>query len=152
MGTKMAPAYANLYMGLLETKLTNENIHLWRRYIDDIFIIWTGNYLDLQTYLQKINSIHPTIKFTSEVSDKELTFLDVTLYKGERFSSTNVLDIRTHIKETNKQLYVHKSSYHPPNTKKAVMKGEMKRYLRTNSQQNENTTNQQTKNKRIFQK
>ena len=35
MGTKMEPAYANLFMGTLETKLTNEKME-WKRYIDDI--------------------------------------------------------------------------------------------------------------------
>ena len=45
MGTKMAPAYANLFMGRLEAQLINqapESIHTWKRFIDDIFIIWTG--------------------------------------------------------------------------------------------------------------
>ena len=34
----------------------------------------------------------------------EVTFLDVTVYKGERFQATNILDLKTHIKDTNKQL------------------------------------------------
>ena len=45
MGTKMAPAYANLFTGRLEAQLINqapESIHTWKRFIDDIFIIWTG--------------------------------------------------------------------------------------------------------------
>lgn len=80
--------------------------------------------------MQSINQIHPTIKFTY---DTELTFLDLTLYKGTRFQQTNILDIKTHIKNTNKQLYVHSKSYHPPATIKAISKGETQRYLRTNS-------------------
>ena len=50
MGTKMAPAYANLFMGRLETQLINlapEFIHIWERFIDDIFIIWTRTTDDL---------------------------------------------------------------------------------------------------------
>lgn len=46
MGTKMAPSYANLFMGSLEPKLINKgnpHINMWKRYIDDIFIIWTGS-------------------------------------------------------------------------------------------------------------
>ena len=39
MGTKMAPSYANLFMGKLEEKLKDKNIHTWKRYIDDKFII-----------------------------------------------------------------------------------------------------------------
>ena len=133
MGTKMAPAYANLFMGMIETKMTNKHIKIWKRFIDDIFLIWTGTKEELEIYMKTINQIHNTIKFTYEASDKELTFLDITLYKGDRFLNENILDIRTHIKETNKQLYVHADSYHPNATKKAIMKGETKRYLRTNS-------------------
>ena len=83
--------------------------------------------------MEQINQIHDTIKFTYEASNTEVTFLDVTVYKGEKFTSTGILDVRTHIKPTNKQLYVHASSYHPPATKKAIAKGEAKRFLRTNS-------------------
>lgn len=46
MGTKMAPAYANLFMGRPETQLINQApgfIHTWKRFIDNIFIIWTGS-------------------------------------------------------------------------------------------------------------
>ena len=88
MGTKMAPAYANLFMGRLEAQLINqapESIHTWKRFIDDIFIIWTGTNAEFEKFMSNINQIHPTIKFTYEISDTELTFLDVTLYKGERF-------------------------------------------------------------------
>ena len=50
MGTKMAPAYANLFMGKLEEhliKLAHNHIHTWKRFIDDIFIIWTGTITNL---------------------------------------------------------------------------------------------------------
>ena len=117
MGTKMAPAYANLFFGRLETQLINqapESIHTWKRFIEDIFIIWTGSNEEFKEFMSKINQIHPTIKFTHEISDTKLAFLDITLYKGERFKSTNILDLKTHIKGTNKQLYVHSTSYHPP--------------------------------------
>ena len=70
------------------------------------------------------NKLHDTIKFTHEISDAELTFLDVTLYKGYRFQSQSVLDIQIHIKPTNKQLYVHGSPYHPPSILAAISKGE----------------------------
>ena len=42
MGTKMAPAYANMFMGSLEQKLNalgRGKILLWKRFIDDVFII-----------------------------------------------------------------------------------------------------------------
>ena len=90
MGTKMAPVYANLFMGKVEEQLIElgkPHIKLWKRFIDDIFVIWTGSKSEFVTYMTIINQIHNTIKFTHELSETELTFLDITLYKGERFNS-----------------------------------------------------------------
>ena len=59
MGMKMAPAYANLFMGKLETHLINKaskHIHTWKRFIDDIFIIWTRTTDKFEQYM--------TTKFT----------------------------------------------------------------------------------------
>ena len=46
------------------------------------------------------NRFHPTIKFTAEISDKEVTFPDPIVYKGARFDNQSILDIRTHFKPT----------------------------------------------------
>lgn len=43
MGTRMAPSYANLFMGKFETEFLNsEQLQplIWLRYIDDIFFLW----------------------------------------------------------------------------------------------------------------
>ena len=64
MGTEMTPSYTNLFMGKLEPKLQAQaphHIHMWKQYIDDIFMIWTGTDTDLTQFMEKINSIHPTI-------------------------------------------------------------------------------------------
>ena len=49
MGTRCAPTVANIFMGALEQVLLLQapgKIHIyqnfWRRFIDDIFLIWTG--------------------------------------------------------------------------------------------------------------
>jgi len=44
MGTEMAPSYANLVLGKFEhDALINSPYqpHIWLRFIDDIFMIWT---------------------------------------------------------------------------------------------------------------
>lgn len=54
MGTKMAPAYANLFMGSLEPTLMSlghGNIQLWKIFIDDIFLIWTGTHEQLDMFM-----------------------------------------------------------------------------------------------------
>ena len=107
---------------------------LWKRFIDDIFVIWTRSASEFTTYMNTINQLHHTIKFTYELSETELTFLDITVYKGDR---NQILDVRTHIKPTNKQLYIHTSSYHPLTTINAISKGKVNRYLRTNSDERE---------------
>ena len=41
---------------------------IWWRYIDDIFLIWEHGEKSLKLFLEKINKIHPTIKFTADWS------------------------------------------------------------------------------------
>ena len=92
----MAPAYANLFMGNLEPilqRLGHNHIKLWTRFIDDIFIVWTGLKEELIEFMKKINKIHPTFHFTFDLSESEVTFTDVTLFKGNRFKSEHILDI-----------------------------------------------------------
>ena len=51
-----------------------------------------------------------------------ITFLDLCLYKEKRFAKEGILDIKTHIKSTNTQQYVHHSSAHPPETGGGIIK------------------------------
>ena len=107
MGTKMAPAYANLGKLEIELKqLGNPHILIWKRFIDDIFVVWTGSKTEFITYMNILNKVHKTIKFTYELSETELTFLDITLYKGNRFQRDQILDIRTHIKPPNNYIFM----------------------------------------------
>jgi len=44
IGTKMAPSYASIFMGKLETDLLERartKPIFWKRFINDIFFIWT---------------------------------------------------------------------------------------------------------------
>ena len=67
------------------------------------------------TYMTKINQVHGTLKFSYELSETKLTFLDITVYKGERFKKKNhVLDVYRHIKPTNKQTIIHPRNFIPP--------------------------------------
>ena len=127
MGNIMAPSYSGLFMGELEQKLIQlaaDKIKLWVRYIDDIFLIWLGDRTSFENFVQSCNKLHPTIKFTSECSATEINFLDMTIYKGTDFQTKQILDIKTYTKPTNKQTYVHGSSFHPPGIGKSIALGE----------------------------
>ena len=136
MGTKMAVAFSNIFMNKVETEILSQSLFkplVWKRYIDDIFSLWITNRDRIEHFIEQANKRHPTIKFTAEISDKETTFLDTYIYKGERFERDAILDVRTHFKPTETFQYTHFSSCHPQGVKKGFIKGEALRLLRTNS-------------------
>ena len=136
MGTKLAPAYANTFMGDLENnflKTQHFKPIYYRRFIDDIFMIWPHPIEELKHFIDRMNNIHHSIKFTYEHSSSTVTFLDTDVH----IDDNNKLSVTTHIKSTNKQAYTHAKSYHPPGTSKGIAIGEAKRYAKTNTHENE---------------
>ena len=77
IGTKSAPPYAIIFITDLDEKILNtfeEKPMAWWRYIDDIFFIWEHGEESLGKFLNKLNSFHPTIKFTAEYSKETINF------------------------------------------------------------------------------
>ena len=105
----------------------------WKRFIYEVFCLWVTNKEEIEHFIEQADSYHPTIKFTAEVSQLETTFLDTTVYKGERFEKESILDVRTHYKPTETLQYTNYNSCHPAGVKKGFVKGEALRLLRTNS-------------------
>ena len=101
-------------MGSLEPRLINQAPKTWK-------MTFSTGTEEFKEFMSKINQIHPTIKFTHEISDTELTFLDVTHHKGERFKST-ILDVKT----PTTMFTPHPTP--PTQPLKAITKGETKRY------------------------
>ena len=106
---------------------------LWKRYVDDVFSLWDTNREEINNFIKHANNYNPTIKFTADISDKEIIFLDTCIYKGARFEKESILDTRTYFKPTETFQYTHFKSCHPPGVKKGFVKGEGLRLLRTNS-------------------
>ena len=151
MGTKMAVAFANIFMAKIEQEIlrqSNVKPIFWKRFIDDVISMWNTSRDKIEDFLLKANSFHPTIKFTAEISETETTFLDTKVYKGDRFNRESILDVRTHFKPTETFQYTNFYSCHPPGVTKGFIKGEALRLLRTNSSQftfEENLSNFQTR-------
>ncbi len=65
MGTRLAPSYANIFMGrlepnilkILETKSLKPALYI--SYIDDIFIIWNQGEEKLLEFINFFNEAHP---------------------------------------------------------------------------------------------
>ena len=100
MGTKMAVAFANIFMAKTEKELIQTEHLLEKVYIDDVMSVWDTSRNEIEEFLLKANNFHPTIKFMAEISETETTFLDTKVYKGVRFNKDSILDVRTHFKPT----------------------------------------------------
>lgn len=64
MSANMVPTYANIFATRLEKTLIYVSHHFrnalaWWQYIDDIFLILTGNELELQQFHEYLNLLDP---------------------------------------------------------------------------------------------
>ena len=118
MGTRMAPAYANIFMHPIEKNIlaNHPNITFWRRYIDDIICIMeTDDAHTVDDLLAYANQLHRTIKFTMEADTKGIPFLDMILtIKNRRINS------QPYTKPTDRKLYIRKDSCHPTHQKTGI--------------------------------
>ena len=135
MGSKPAPAYANVFMA--ETiddkfwaiaKKYGENgeipLKYFKRFLDDIFLIFCGSVHKLHMFFEELNTIHPTIKFTmnhtvSEKSSSELETCSCSPSKSIAYLDT-LCEIKggkiitdLYRKPTDKNQYLLTSSCHP---------------------------------------
>ena len=118
MGTKMAPSFANLFLAKFEhDALRNAPYlpHTWLRFLDDIFFIWTEGSDKLKVFVDYLNNLHPTIKFTCSHSLTNVPFLDVMVSLKDGLIETDL-----YTKPTDKHQYLLISSCHPPHTKRSI--------------------------------
>jgi len=147
MGTRMGPSYANLFMGFLEEKMESKfhgkSPELYSRYIDDIFGITTMPRPELDLWMDNLQSLHPSVEFTWEVSDEKIHFLDTTFTVKEGTISTSV-----YYKTTDAHMYLRYASFHPQKTKDAIPYGQMLRLRRLTS--DDDTLAQNTEEMKAF--
>ena len=117
ISTKFAPPYSILLMAELEEEIVKESEYkpyLWWRYIGDIFFLWAYGENKFKSFIDKISKVHPTIKFTAELS-KTFTFLDVTVSLTERLIETD-----SFVKPADSHQYLQSSSCHTFHCKKGI--------------------------------
>ena len=120
MGTPVAPTYANMFMGNLEKRILSHANSIifqrsWKRYIDDIFFLWSGSPRSLLKLQDTMNAMHPTIKFTFDSSNETTHFLDVTLTLNNGKITTDL-----YTKPTDTHAYLLPSSSHPKHTFRSI--------------------------------
>ena len=106
MGTKCYPSYVNIFMGIFEEKfiypLVNNITRLYLRFVDDILIIWTGTLEQLLEFKQRINKVHPSIKFNLKFWNKKINILDTVVYK----TAIGKYETKLYTKDTDRQVRV----------------------------------------------
>ena len=135
MGTHAAPSYANIFMGRLENQILAEvdkKPHVWWRYIDDVFAMWTHGENHLKDFLEHLNQAYPAIKFTADWSPDSVSFLDVTITLKDGEVQTDLYS-----KPTDMHQYLAMSSCHPWHCKQAIPYGQALRLRRICSEEHQ---------------
>lgn len=133
MGKKFAPNYANIFMASWEKEALDKCSKqplCYFRYLDDIFIIWQHSEADFNDFFNTLNNHHPTIKLKSTISSESISFLDVTIFKGENFRNNSRLDTKVYFKPTDTHELLHRTSYHPSHTFRGIVKSQILRFKR----------------------
>ena len=120
MGSPISPIIVNLFMEDLETRSLNTSQYppsMWKRYVDDTLTIIKKDHKD--TFLDHINSIDPSIKFTSEdpKEDGSISFLDILIIPEEN----GKLNSTVYRKPTHTDMYLHWDSHHNIPSKYSVI-------------------------------
>jgi hypothetical protein len=133
MGTNAAVSLANIYVGQIIDEYIDSrpNTIYYRRYIDDLFILWKGDITLWHRAAYNINKLHPSIKIVFEPPSKTTTnFLDVSIHKSPTLAKFTTTVFQ---KPLNKYNYITPSSCHAEHMFSGFIKGELTRYARLSS-------------------
>ena len=143
MGTNCMPPAAQLYLALKWEKVAKQQWEklgakfpaLFKRFIDDGFVVFEGTEQELLAFAELLNSVLENINITFQYSRSQVDFLDLVVYKSGDVSpdGTVGLKVRTHQKELNRYLYIPFHSHHHLGMFKSFINAELIRYVVTNS-------------------
>ena len=110
---------ANLFVGYVEEQIFNQfdgpKPELFGRYIDDCLGATSCTKDELERFIGFVNSFHPALKFTREISETSVTFLNINISVQDNKLATSV-----HYKPTDSHSYLLYSSSHPSHVKDSI--------------------------------
>ncbi len=134
MGTSVAPVLATLYLGYYEENkilpLCKRSLRLYRRYLDDILLVWRPDPTNAFMFNRFCAILRqtPGLTWKHEKHDDNATFLDLCIFRnGVKYAT------RTHQKALNLYLYPTFNSAHAPAVKKGMIYGLLKKYKAQNT-------------------
>ena len=143
MGTNVAPILTNIYMAMLEKELKAKCCSdpkliwpvLFKRFIDDGFGITKGLREDVSYWIDKFNELRKTVQIDKYNWGNALDYMDLFIYKSNDFYMDGKFSVSIHQKETNKFMYIPYRSFHQKQTIKNYVWGELRRYVRYNTEE-----------------
>lgn len=134
MGTSCAPVIAQLFVAILEESF-RASLHsrwplLYKRYIDDAFIIFIGLRHELDTWLSQLQDMHQNLNWSFTVSKKAVAFLDLNIWIDQH---SKQLGYSMHSKALNAFQYIPRYSFHPPHMARGWILTELYRIRRNSS-------------------
>lgn len=140
MGSSFSPSYACLVMGLWEERFIHNSsnnpfhskIALWKRYIDDILLLWNGTQAELDNFILYVNSTSDYLAFTAEYDLNKVNFLDLTIHKGVDNLCTTI-----YRKPLSRNTLLRAESNHPKHLVKNIPVGQFLRLRRNCSTDSE---------------
>ena len=108
-----------LFLGYIERQFFNQyngpRSELYHRYIDDCVGATSSIRKELNQFITAVNSFHPALKYTWEISSTSLAFLDIKLsIEG------NGLGTSVHYNSTDSHSYLLYSLSHPSHVKNSI--------------------------------
>jgi hypothetical protein len=122
--------WADIEQGIIQ-KLNSLGIEIrfWKRMVDDYFIALTGSEPEKLAVISAFQTADPKRPVTVERSDTSVDYLDVTVFKGDRFRQTGKVDTKLFTKPSNTELHLPYSSFHPHSTFSSILHGQHRRSL-----------------------
>ena len=121
MGSPISGTLAEIYLQLIEELhikhwIENQEIVYYKRYVDDILIIFDQHRTNKTTITSFMNNINEQLDFkaTREIN-KSVNYLDLTTNR-----SINIIEININRKPTNADITIQHTSNHPRDYKLAA--------------------------------
>ena len=154
MGTDFSVLYATIFMIWLETPIIDEfkqHIKLYKRYIDDIILIWLGSFIELCCFRTRFNNANINIKLEWQGAASAEDAVNPRKYNIHELHHVNFLDLdidiicneistyfnfKVYRKPGSAYAYLPYGSYHARHIFQGWLKAEMHRLLTHSSNPN----------------
>ena len=111
MGIKMGPSYANLFEGYIENQFFNQYNGPQPKLYHRVGAT-SSTREELEQFTNSVNSFHPALKYSWQILETSIAFLDINVSIHNNGLSTTV-----YYKPTDSQSYLLHSSSHPTHVK-----------------------------------